>query len=71
MEKLDFIGLDEDDHCGDMCTGRYDEDGNWDEPDGECVHCECCCDCLGCVYAPQDGMLMFPDRAADAPAVAE
>lgn len=28
---------------------------------GECVHCECCCDCLGCEYGPRNGMLMFPD----------
>lgn len=26
----------------------------------DCVHCECCCTCLGCEYGPRDGMLMFP-----------
>jgi hypothetical protein len=34
----------------------YDED--------ECVHCDCCCTCLGCEYGPKDGMLLFPAGGA-------
>lgn len=22
---------------------------------GECVHCPCCCGCMGCLYGPRDG----------------
>ncbi len=29
----------------------------------DCVHCQCCCTCLGCEYGPRDGMLMFPEAA--------
>jgi len=45
----------EDEHCGAHCTGDYDEIGEWnpDEADGLCVHCECCCSCLACEYAPR------------------
>lgn len=41
--------------CDDWCDG--------DEGD-DCVHCECCCTCLGCEYGPRDGMLMYPDGPA-------
>ncbi len=28
----------------------------------DCVHCPCCCTCLGCEYGPQDGMLLTPTQ---------
>lgn len=34
------------------------------DPDDDCVHCECCCNCLGCEYGPRNGMLMFPEWRA-------
>lgn len=34
-----------------------------DNANDDCVHCDCCCTCLGCEYGPQDGMLMFPERS--------
>jgi hypothetical protein len=52
--------MEEYEHCGGKCTGDYNEIGEWDPDyaDGLCVHCECCCTCLGCEYGPHDGMLM-------------
>lgn len=29
---------------------------------GECVHCPCCCSCLGCEYGPRDGMLLTEEQ---------
>lgn len=31
---------------------------------GECVHCECCCDCMGCLYGPRDGMTLTEEQRA-------
>lgn len=47
-------------------TSECDEYG-WDCDDvanDDCVHCDCCCTCLGCEYGPRDGMLMYPDGPA-------
>lgn len=30
----------------------------------DCVHCECCCSCLGCEYGPRDSVLMTPEQMA-------
>lgn len=30
-----------------------------------CIHCECCCTCLGCEYGPRNGMLMWPEGNAE------
>ncbi|MFB6392694.1 hypothetical protein [Polymorphospora lycopeni] len=49
------------------CIGRCDSTADdWD--DKQCMHCECCCSCMGCLYGPPDGMLMFPDVATEVPA---
>jgi len=66
---VDAVMLAADDHCAhhthdDRCGGYYT--GCTDEPDDEyCVHCECCCTCLGCEYGPRDGLLMFPQPTED------
>lgn len=31
---------------------------------GDCVHCECCCDCLACIYAPHDSVPLTPEQRA-------
>ena len=31
---------------------------------GECVHCECCCDCMGCLYGPRDGVGLTAEQRA-------
>jgi hypothetical protein len=52
---------DSDAHCVHAPSGwNEDVDGEYDD---DCVHCDCCCTCLGCEYGPQDGMLMYPDGA--------
>jgi hypothetical protein len=50
--------IDDDLHC--IHTVRDSEFDDWDMADDYCVHCECCCTCLGCEYGPRDGMLMNP-----------
>jgi hypothetical protein len=34
------------------------------EGGGDCVHCDCCCSCLGCEYGPQNGMLLTEQQRA-------
>lgn len=34
------------------------------EGSGECHHCPCCCDCMGCLYGPRDGMLLTEEQRA-------
>lgn len=50
---------DEQVHC--YHVDRISDDDDWEPDDDECVHCDCCCTCLGCEYGPRDGMLMFPE----------
>jgi len=47
-------------HDSDCNDGTYDESGEEDE----CVHCECCCDCMGCLYGPRESVLMTPEQMA-------
>lgn len=56
-------GYADDLHC-DHAPWSWDEqeDGEYDD---YCVHCDCCCTCLGCEYGPRDGMLMFPRPVID------
>jgi hypothetical protein len=57
----DFDNDDGEAHCDHAPPDWYEDvDGEYDD---FCVHCECCCTCLGCQYGPQDGMLMFPQTA--------
>jgi hypothetical protein len=62
-EAANQAELEEQDHCihhqhNDRCGGEY---GDCDDAaSDDCIHCRCCCTCLGCEYGPQDGMLMFP-----------
>lgn len=49
-------------HC--QHTVRTNDLEDWDRENDWCVHCECCCTCMGCLYGPPDGMLMFPGGAA-------
>lgn len=51
-------------HCGNDCGGTTDEADQWDPTDEDCVHCECCCTCLGCEYGPRDGMLLTEEQRA-------
>lgn len=49
-------------HCQ-HAVSHLEYDG-WENGDDDdfCVHCDCCCTCLGCEYGPRDGMLMNPDQ---------
>lgn len=41
-------------HCV-QCAPDYDEETGEDDDTGIwCVHCECCCDCLACLYGPRN-----------------
>lgn len=51
----------DEEHCGNDCGGVYEDGFRVDEPD-DCVHCECCCECLGCEYGPRDGMQLTPEQ---------
>ncbi|HEV2927569.1 MAG TPA: hypothetical protein VGW74_02670 [Propionibacteriaceae bacterium] len=55
--EIDPTWRDDIEHC--IHPGSYTDDDPM-EDDAYCVHCECCCTCLGCEYGPRDGMLMFP-----------
>lgn len=51
--------IEEGEHCYHPTRGS--DTGDWDDDfddDADCVHCECCCTCLGCEYGPRDGQLM-------------
>jgi len=55
-------------HCQHRAP-TYDEyDELHDPAEDYCVHCECCCTCLGCEYGPQDGLAAAesatPEQAA-------
>jgi hypothetical protein len=53
----------DEEHCGNNCGGVYEDGERVEEPD-DCVCCECCCDCLACIYAPQDAMLLTAEQRA-------
>jgi hypothetical protein len=61
-------------HCR---PGGYDDEAQRQTPcsdvdnGGECVHCGCCCECLGCEYGPRNGMGMTEEQRAGAAAIAE
>ena len=54
----------------DHCIAGYDPDEERQtrctdmDNGGDCVHCECCCLCLGCEYGPRDGMLLTDQQRA-------
>lgn len=50
----------DDEHCyhhqhDDRCGGYYEDCD--DHANDSCVHCPCCCTCLGCEYGPRDGLI--------------
>lgn len=55
-------------HCHGECANTY-EDGELIDERGDCAHCDCCCDCLACIYAPQDGMELTAEQRAPIAAV--
>lgn len=63
-------------HCI-MGAGEPDEWGRREQTSctdvdggGDCVHCPCCCACMGCLYGPRDGMLLTAEQRAPIAAVA-
>jgi hypothetical protein len=57
-------------HCA-RCKPTRDAWTGHQEDDVECVHCECCCECLGCEYGPRDGLGMTDEQRAGARAIAD
>lgn len=53
-----FEANDEGWHCFRCVESEPDAD------DAECVHCDCCCQCLGCEYGPRDGMQLTAEQRA-------
>lgn len=59
-------------HCSGACGGTVDpETGERNDDEGDCRHCECCCECLGCEYGPRNGLGMTDEQRAPALAIAE
>lgn len=50
-------------HCHGECGNTYVNLGLIDEGE-ECAHCECCCECLGCIYAPRDSVPLTEQQRA-------
>ena len=50
-------------HCHGECENTY-EDGELIDEGEECAHCECCCECLGCLYAPKESVPLTPEQRA-------
>lgn len=69
----DHDSTEHDEHCGNDCNGvRYADGQIADDPNPEeCVHCECCCECLGCVYGPRVGMPLTEEQRAPIAEVAD
>jgi hypothetical protein len=61
---------DDAEHCYN-CGGTYDWRSGDVLDDGDCVHCECCCTCLGCEYGPRNGLGMTDEQRAGARAIAD
>ncbi len=56
--------LDDEMHCGN-CLGTRDPDtGEHNDDSEECYHCECCCECMACIYAPQDSVGLTDEQRA-------
>jgi hypothetical protein len=75
--KVDLSQVDEHDegcstgaleHCYHRAQTYDERDELHDPAEDYCVHCECCCTCLGCEYGPQDGLVAAesatPEQAA-------
>lgn len=48
METIDQT--EDDGHCEHM---PWNDGVDWSPDDDICVHCDCCCTCLGCEYGPR------------------
>lgn len=51
-------------HCHGECANTYDDDGELLDEGDNCAHCDCCCECLGCIYAPRDSVPMTAEQRA-------
>lgn len=61
---------DDREHCFN-CGGTYDQETGDHLDDGECVCCECCCECMACLYGPRDGVGLTEAQRAPARAFLE
>jgi hypothetical protein len=66
-ETANRAEMQEQDHCIRCVASRDPESGG--SHDDDCVHCECCCACLGCEYGSRDGMPLTAEQRAPIAAV--
>lgn len=58
-------------HCQGECASTYDDEtGELIDEGGDCAHCECCCDCLGCIYAPRESLGLTEEQRTPIAAMA-
>jgi hypothetical protein len=77
-EQANRALMQEEEHC---IMGVEHDDDVWRTPrntsctdvdgGGDCVHCPCCCTCLGCEYGPRDGMELTEAQRAPIRAIAD